>query len=150
MFYEQVTASSNYWVKSSNQNIFNNFLINTITDNPISSNTVSNKNTQYSLIFGGQKDNKSYILNTSISLCVVNRTNTPILPTLTQKPIINEKTGSFVSKMILTSVAKSNINKNDMLIPLLIFGSKMNTSNSNLSVSETGYVQTTNKQTNYK
>ena len=130
-----------------------NFLIKTISINPMSTSDDGNDNKTF-LIFGGEKNNVSCIEN--IILDGVNGSINPLnlpFPDFPTEPSFepNENSKSYITNIISFPIYKVPISKNasnikTTIVPLVIFGKNISSSNDNIGSPYSDYTFTPNKQ----
>ena len=121
---------------------FDNFIVKTIAINPMILTDDDNHDNRL-LIFGGQKDNKSYMVS-------------PIQTTSSQFPLIapgfpdtaikNTADGSYINQIISFPKVENSAVTGITLIPLAIFGHNMNSSNPGIALPDPIYAPTANTQ----
>ena len=129
------------------KSMFDNFLIKTISINPIV--FINNgKNNDNFLIFGGEKDNKSYMINPHLISPGSIPTKQPSNINIQRS---NLSTGSYINNII--SFPTHNVPKikniptiSNYVLPLVVFGKDMDTSNDNIAFPDTKYIFIHNTQ----
>ena len=142
---QNVSTKYIYWIQPGTTSYFDNFFINTISVNPSYFDGSESNSIKNALVFGGQKNNISYMSCPTIKLVTLYGT-TPLLPKFSSHITSNKEDGSYISKIIPFFVGSYKNNSNAEDISFLIFGNKMNTSNKDLVINKTDYVLKPNIQ----
>ena len=131
-----------------NKPLFDNFLIKSITINPISTFDDDRYDSNF-LVLGGEKNNKSYMIEPQLVQSSITPDNmiTPIVPP-------NSTTNadkSFISHIINLPRTDGkdipgNISSVTAIAPFVLFGKNMNSSNDNIALPDSGYDFQPNKQ----
>ena len=135
------SKGTSYKINSGYIKYFNNFLIKTIAINP-STPYNNDKYDSNFLIFGGEKDNKSMMVSPILNKSDELPLNPPDFP---DTPTTNSTKGSYIEQIISFPAVSDDIN-DKKLIPLVIIGSNMNTSNQNIALPDPINIQKKNSQ----
>ena len=128
--------------------VLDNFLIKTISINPMTSFNDGKYDSAF-LIFGGEKDNKSYMIDPVLVVATTNPDAIPIPTSTSTTANANDANSSFISKIIAFPSATPKSTDPTVatkVIPLVIFGSNMDSSNNNIALPDSGYTFTKNDQ----
>ena len=141
--YQMSNPASKYLTVNANfpKDDFDNFIVKTIAINPKTPFNDLNYDSNY-LIFAGEKNDKSYMISPTLDSSTLNP-NTLAYPVMPTDSFTTNADTSYISKVISfplfnVPIDSKNPDSTSTVVPLVIFGKNMSSSNANIAFPDSG------------